>query len=312
MRKLLSIVALILAAFCAPAFAQVSTTPFPVPEYYASAFGTWSILGQSPNTYIFAGRSICNFNAQNTPFFAFNTNAPVYIQDSNTAESEVVTPSAIVNTAGSCGVTVATSNNHYSFSLRSGTGGLQEALNSVKASGGIPALVVLDRNWWTYANNVPGTSGAAIIAAAAGGYGVIVEDITTSPAAFYVWTGTAYSATAAFWQNTAPTLAAGSAAGSGPTVANKSGSTALSGTANVTTGSSTTTGTLFTETFPTNSGTVGSFQNAGTCTVNSSGANSFTAFTVATSFTGSHRVLTVTATGAPVAATAYSFSYNCQ
>lgn len=317
MRKVIASILLLLAgAFNAPlavsVFAQTSTTPFPVPIYYASAFGLWSLNGQAPNTYTFQGRSLCNSSGQNTPFFVFNTNATVWIADQTTANSEVVTPSAVVNTAGSCGVSVSPSNSHYTFQLKSGTGGLQEALNTVLSGGGTPALIALDRNWWTYANQVPGTSGATIIGAVKGGYGAILEDITTANPTFYVWTGTAYSSTAAYWQNTAPTLAAGAAAGSGPTVSNNATSTALSGVANVTSGTATTTGTLFTETFPSNSGTTGSFQNAGTCTVTSVGTNSFTAFTVATSFTSSHRLLTVTATGTPTVSTAYQFSYNCK
>jgi hypothetical protein len=308
-----TLVALILTAVCAVlGFAQVANQPFTAPEYYATSFQLWSINAQSPNTYIFQGRSLCSSNGQNVAFFDFATNAPVWIADANTAQSEVKTPSAIILTAGSCGVTIAPSNNHYNYQLRSGTAGLQETINAVKASGGIPATIIIDRNWWSLANNTPGTSGAAILAAAVGGPGAAIEDITTIPATYYVWTGTAYSSSAAYWQNTAPTITAGAAAGSSPTVSNAASSTALSGIANVTTGTATTTGSLFVETWPTNAGTVGSFQNAGTCTVASTGANSFTTFTSATSFTGSHRVLTITVTATPAVSTAYQFSYNCQ
>lgn len=315
MRKFtLAIAALILAAFSAAGFAQVANTPFSSPTYYATSFNLWSINSQNPNTYIFPGRTVCNSMGQNVPFFVFATTAPVYIADSNTANSEIATPSAVVNTAGSCGVTMAPSHTHNSFQLRSGTAGLQESINAVSASGGIPSLILLDRNWWSLSNNLPGTQGSTIIGAAAGGYGAILEDLTTAPATFYVWTGTAYSSTAAFWQNTAPTPAAGAAAGSGPTIANANGATALSGVVNLTTGTATTSGTLFTLTYPTNNSStgVGSFQNAGTCSVNSVGANSFTTFTVATSFTSSHRLVTVTVTATPTASTAYAFSYNCK
>jgi hypothetical protein len=314
--KLIVFFALILAAFgAALGSAQVATTPFTAPIFYASSFGLWSINSQAPNTFVFQGRTLCNGAGQNVNFFDFATNAPVWIADSNTANSEVKTPSAIVQTAGTCGVTIAPSNSHYSFQLKSGTAGLLEAINTVKASGGIPATVALDRNWWTQANQVPGTSGASIIAAATGGPGVILQDITTVPNAFYVWTGSAYAVTYPYWSNTAPTLAAGAAAGSSPTVSVKAGSTQLSGVVNVTTGTATTTGALFTLTFPQQN--AGGFGYAGTCTVSSVGTNAFTTFTEATSTTGSagttlQRVSTVTVTATPTVSTAYQFSYNCQ
>jgi len=309
------LVALILTAVGAVSgFAQTASTPYPAPTYYASSFSTWSINGQAPNTYIFQGRNICNSNGQNVPFFDFSTVGPVWIADSNTANSEVKTPSAVVLTAGTCGVTIAPSNNHYTFQLKSGTAGLQEAINAVKASGGVPALVVLDRNWWAYANQVPGTSGASIIAAAVGGPGVIIEDITTVQPTYYLWTGAAYASTYQYWANTAPSLAAGAAAGGSPTVSVQAGSTQMSGIVNVKSGTSATTGVLFTLTFPTIAN--GGFQSAGTCSISSTGANSFTTFTEATSTSGStsslYRISTVTVTTASASSTQYQFSYNCQ
>jgi len=316
-KQLLSITFLLLAAMgsVAPmADAQTASTPFTAPWYYASSFNLWSINQQSPNTYIFQGRTICNSQAQNINFFDFATNAPVLIADSNTAKSEVVTPSSIINTAGSCGVAIAPANNHFTYQLRSGTAGLQEALNVLKGQA-IPSLILLDRNWWAAANNMPGTNGVTILGAAVGDMTTVLEDITTSPALFYVWSGTAFTNTNAIQKNTAPTIAAGAGAGSGPTVSNTGSSTAIAGTASVLTGTATTTGTLFTETWPTVAN--GGPQYAGTCVVTSSGTNSYTTFTSAMSSSGSGttfaRILTVTvATTAPVVSTQYFFSYNCK
>jgi hypothetical protein len=306
MRKLVSTILLLLAGAAAPLIAQTSSTPFPVPIYYASAFGGWSLNGQSPNTFTFAGRSLCNGSAQNTTFFVFNTNAPVWIADQNTANSETVTPSAVVNTAGSCGVSVAPANQHYTFQLKSGTGGLQEAINTVQGAGAYPAVIALDRNWFAQANAVPGTNALSIITAAAGGAGAILEDITAAPTVNYVWSGTAYAK--ASWVNTAPTPAAGAGAGSSPTIALAGGSSALSGIVNLTTGTATTTGTLFTLTWVTNTLTY-----AGTCVVTSVGTNAYTTFTEATTAPGSLRLSTVTvATTAPTASTAYKFAYICK
>lgn len=311
-----TIAALILAAIGAVAgFAQTASTPFSSPQYYASSFNLWSVNGQSPNTYIFQGRSICNSNAQNVPFFVFSTTGPVLIADANSANSEVVTPSAIVNTAGSCGATVAPSNNHYTFQLKSGTAGLQEAINSLTQQGAYPTLIILDKNWWSNANQIPGTYATAILGAATGNYTEILQDITTAPATNYVWSGTAWTSTNATQKNTAPTLAAGGGAGSGPTVSNAHTATSITGIASVLTGSSTTTGTLFTETWPTVAN--GGPQYDGTCSVTSSGANSYTTFTSAMSDTGSgttfQRILTVTVNvTAPIAATQYFFTYRCK
>jgi len=317
MRKVLSISLLALAvlALCGTGFAQTANTPFTAPEYYASSFNLWSINGQSPNTYIFPGRNVCNSNAQNVPFFVFSTTAPVLIADNNTTNSEVVTPSAVVNTAGSCGATVAPTHSHYTFQMKSGTAGLQEAINSLTSQGAWPTLVDLDKNWWTVANQIPGTYATAILGAATGNMTVLLKDITTATPTFYVWSGTAYTATNANWKNTAPTLAAGAGAGSSPTVSNVNGATAIAGIASVLTGSATTTGTLFTETWPTVAN--GGPQYDGSCVVKSSGANSYTTFTTAMSDTGSgttfQRILTVTvATTAPVAATQYYFTYTCK
>lgn len=316
MRKFtLAIAALVLAAFSAAGFAQVASSPFSSPFYYATSFNLWGInsnVGNGPNVFTWYGSGTCRSAGQNLNFFVFSTTQPVLIADSNMANSEVVTPTAITNTTGTCGFAASPSHTHYTYQVRSGTAGLQESVNALKDQSAWPVLVLLDRNWWSVANQMPGTYATAIIGAATGDATVMLEDITTAVPTFYVWTGSAFSSTAANWQNTAPTIAAGAAAGTSPTVANTSASTALIGQANVTAGTATTTGTLFTEAWPSNSGTTGSFQYAGSCTVTSVGTNSFTAFTVATSFTSSHRVLTVTATSAPTASTAYSFAYNCK
>lgn len=316
MRKAFSlIVALTLAACAAVGSAQSATTPFTASQYYATSFQLWSLNQQSANTYTFQGRSICNSQGQNLNFFVFNTNAPVLIADQNSANSEVKTPSAIVNTNGSCGVTIAPANSHYTFQLKSGTGGLQEGINTLTGQGAWPTLLILDKNWWTIANQIPGTNAATILGAAVGNYSVLLEDITTAPATFYVWSGSAYTVTNNTLKNTAPTIAAGAGAGTVPTVSNLGTSTAITGTASVLTGTATTTGTLFTETWPAVS--AGGPQYAGTCTVASSGANAYTTFTSAMSSTGStttfQRILTVTvATTAPVASTQYYFTYSCK
>ena len=305
MRKaLFSIVALILAAICAaPVSAQTAVTPFTAPWYYATSFQLWSINQQSPNTYIFQGRSLCNSQGQNLNFFVFNTNAPVLIADSNSSNSEVVTPSAIVNTAGSCGATVAPSHNHYTFQMKSGTAGLQEGINALDGQGAWPALLLLDKNWWTIANQIPGTTAATILGAAKGDASVMVEDITTLGPTYYVWNGSAYAS--GTWVNTAPTAATGAAAGTA--TSKVATGTALSGTYSFTTGTATT-GTVFTETWANS----GQFQAApGSCTVTSTGATAPPTLTVTNTYS-SHGIMTVSVAAALASTTAYSFSWNCK
>ena len=318
MRKgLFTIVALILAAICAaPVPAQTANTPFTAPWYFASSFQLWSINGQSPNTYIFQGRNLCNSAGQNVNFFVFNaSNTPVLIADANTANSEVVTPSAVVNTAGSCGATVAPAHNHYNFQLRSGTAGLQEAINTLSGQGAFATQIVLDKNWWTIANQMPGTYATAILAAAKGDASVYLVDYTTADETIYVWSGTAYSSTNALWSNTAPTITKGAALGGGSSTATiKTGSTALSGTVTLVTNSgSTATGTMFTMTYPAVS--AGGPQYHMTCTMNS--VTYPTTYTQTWSDSGSSTtyvaVDTIAATTtAPVASQTYVFTYNCK
>jgi len=196
MRKFLflSILLLLTGAIVAPfSVAQTATTPYSSSEYYASSFALWSINSQSPNTYIFQGRSLCSSSGQSINFFVFNTNAPVWIADNNTANSEVVTPSAVTNSAGSCGVTVSPLNTHNTFALKSGTGGLQEAINQLSGSLLQPATIILDRNWYAYAAQVPGTTPLNIIAAATGNSNIVLKDITTSPTSYYYWNGSAFA-----------------------------------------------------------------------------------------------------------------------
>ena len=133
---------------------------------------------------------------------------PVAITDATPSLSEVVTPTSTTQGATTCGFAASPSNTHISFTLQSGTSGLQEAV----ASGwnNPPTFdVVLDKTWYqlqaalgTYLN---GSTAAAIIPKITGTTNVAIVDTTTTPWTFYTWNGTAYvpnsesgSGTAAF------------------------------------------------------------------------------------------------------------------
>jgi hypothetical protein len=302
---IVALIALVATGAAVPAMAQGNQT-FTQRWYFASDFGLWAVRGQQANTYQWSPGTVCNVSAvgSSTSFFAFSTNAPVLISDITgpTTNNEVVTPSSVTQTNAYCTIAVSPSHNHYSFQVQSGTGGLQEALNAISPTAVVPAVVWLDRNWYSLANAVPSTTPAAIITAAAGGVSAILVDNTTAPFTNYVWQGTAYAS--GTWVNTAPTAAVGAAAGSA--TSKVATGTALSGTYSFTTGTATT-GTVFTETWATSN----QFVYSPVCTVISTGATAPPTLTVTPTYAGGHALLTVTVAAALTSTTAYSFQWAC-
>lgn len=302
------------ALFAGVATAQINLPPASV---LARAYAGWGIQGQQANTYTFNGGA-CNFaphNDGNTPsFFVFSGSQngstvyfPVYINDANPALSEIVTPTSTVNGASVCGFSASTVNAHTSFSLLSGTAGLQEAV-ATQLQSAPPSSVLLDPYWYTLAFALPGSpTPESLIKSITGNTNVQIIDTTTSPWTYWRWSGSAYAAVSLSGGAAAPTAAAGAALGTSPTGPTFTGDGNTFSVA-TTAGSATTTGTLFTATWATS----GAFVYPPTCRVWSSGTNSFTAFTTAVTYPSStHALLTVTATSAPTAATAYAFKVVC-
>ena len=156
MRKILTAVAIFLASMT-PILAQGFVPAAAPPWVYADNYGRWAIQGQTPDSYSFSPASVCQINQlnfQNTSvFFAFGSQvalAPVLIADVNGANSEVVTPgSAATQTAVACSVNISPVNSHTTFSLQSGTGGLQEAINALGASTApYPTVIYLTPQWY--------------------------------------------------------------------------------------------------------------------------------------------------------------------
>lgn len=191
MKTLLAFLAILLC--CAQVQAQSNQT-FQQKSYWASDYGTWQVKGQSANNYQFSPASVCTVSPPNTTasFQPFATNAPVLILDALPSNTEVVTPTSIVSNASYCGIIAQPVHTHYSFSLLSATGGLQEALNQISSSIPYAAQVVLDRNWYESLRGIPGASAAAVIAAAKGNTAAYLVDNTTAPNTFYTWSGTQY------------------------------------------------------------------------------------------------------------------------
>lgn len=172
-----------------------SNQAFPQKVYYASDYGTWQVKGTTPNTYQFQPSSLCVFPQPSTGTFnAFNQNAPVYLQDSVVANSELLTPAFVLINETLCEVALTPAHNHYSFNLMSGTAGLQEVLNTISGLIPYPAQVILDRNWYTALTAIPGQTASAVIGSVKGNTAAILADVTQAPTQYYKWNGSAYAA----------------------------------------------------------------------------------------------------------------------
>lgn len=299
-----------------PVSAQQGIPPYSV---YAEQYNQWSINGQQANTYTFTGGPcwVTPLTSGLTPsFFAFGNVAnsvyfPVLIRDANPSNSEIVTPTALSSTQSSCGFSASPANTHITFTVSSGTAGLQEAVytNAVPGSTSITALsVLLDRNFYNLVSGLPGSQTVGgIIAALKGATNVQVVDTTTAPWTYYNWNGVHYYANGGSNPGTL-TLTAGS--GTGPTGATITGK-GTDAIVSYTTGTSTATGTSFSVTTP--AAAAGGFNHSPTCTLYSIGAN-VPSGTLSCAVTGSGPyVATVSvATTALTASTFYSFHVTLQ
>ena len=264
----------------------------------ASQFSNWRAAG-SVNLIAGANANItvspCQVVGGGINFNALAASTPIKIVDPNNPSiDEVLTPTSVSGCTG----TFTTSNAHPTpWYIISGTQGLQEAINN-GAQTGVMNVVQLDTTFFQFGGS------ASTIYAATGSPYLGISALPSLPNATWRWNGTHYISTYSLLGITAPTLAAGAAAGSSPTVANSPASNGNVWTASVTTGTATTTGPLFTETVatPPPSG------NAN-CTVQSIGTNTPPPFTVGISA----GVITVTTgTTAPTTATVYLFGGVCQ
>jgi hypothetical protein len=184
MRKIIASFVLLAATLTGVAVAQTHSV-----FTWASDFNKWSVVGQAPNTYTFTSPLMCQFpNPYTASTFGFNTNAALYIRDAVTANSEIVAVSTV--STSPCGfVPTSLAHNHYTFEVKSGTAGLQEALNSASKTSSYPADVIIDQTFYTNAVSI-GTTASALIAAATGGVGINIVDTTTTQWQFYSWNST--------------------------------------------------------------------------------------------------------------------------
>ena len=130
----------------------------------------------------------CQVSGGNKNFPAFTTGVPIKIVDANPALTEVVTPVAVFLSNNNCSVSMSPVNQHSSFYLTSGTGGLQEALNAGQVYG-TANTVILDQEW--YALIAP-RSFSTVIGSVQGNVLLGVVDVTTTPYTTYSWNGSQY------------------------------------------------------------------------------------------------------------------------
>lgn len=295
-----------------PAAADQGTPPYQV---WPQQYNGWSFNSQQANSFIFTANCWVSPTTDGvTPsFFAFGNPVtsvyfPVLIQDANPSNSEIVTPSTISVSQSACGFTASPSNQHISFTVKSGTAGLEEAVytNSQPSSTSPTAFnVMLDRTYYSLVAALPGSQTVGgIIAALKGATNVQIVDTTTSPWTIYNWNGAHYYANGG---SLPPTLALTAGAGTGPTGATITGS-GSSGTVSFTAGTSTATGTTFTLT--TVAAAAGGFNHSPTCTIAYIGANAAGAATCAVTGTGPYVDTISIATTALTASTFYSFAYT--
>lgn len=177
------------------------------PWVYADNYGRWAIQSQGANTYTFQRSTqnclVTQLDFKNkTTFYAFANTlalAPVLISDITQANSEVVTPgSYFTPTQSSCGANLSPANNHTTFTLQSGTGGLQEALNAVGATTApYVSVIYLTPEWYKLISNISGQNATLaasvqpqlVINAATCSTQVSVVDITTTPSTVYSCNG---------------------------------------------------------------------------------------------------------------------------
>jgi hypothetical protein len=328
MRRILASLAFLLASLT-PVFAQGFLPAGSPPWVFADNYGRWSFQNQAANVFSFTplnsinGCQVTQLNFANKPtFYAFSDAialAPIYIADVNSANSEVVTPgSYFTPTSTTCGVNLSPANSHTTFTLQSGTGGLQEALNAMKGGG----TILLSSQWYGLISGIANANAtltnqitpAGVITSAACGAGETVIDVTSNP-----WSVYGCNASGALILQTPapkPSIAAGAGAGSGPTIAILAGSNNSSGTFTLTTGTSpTASATVATITFSAPD-YGGGFPYAPTCTVTSvSATEPYTSGTVTTTAgsgtSGGTLVFTASATALTASVSGFKFTYSC-
>lgn len=188
MKRILALAGLF-ASVATAAFAQGSNGQI----LYAGDFGQWSLpQGTTPaNGAIQWNASICTVNPLGFQFTAPKVGRPLLILDGVPSLSEIVIPTTVIITASTCTVSATMAHTHYTYQVRSGTAGLQEALDySSGLSTG--SLVAVTTGW----SSGGGTSG--MLTGRTGSATVSFIDERNSCFVPYTWNGSTYAAGSSF------------------------------------------------------------------------------------------------------------------
>jgi hypothetical protein len=155
---------------------------------YAAQFGQWTMPTGQNGSYAWSGPGVCVVNSGGLSFQAFTVGTPVTIVDANPAHTETVTPSVVNSSGIGCSIqfSPAPSYTHYSYQIKSGTAGLQEAINWALRQPNFNGLVELTPQW----SQQGGTTG--MITSARGSSTVSIFDFRTAQQKAYTWNGSAY------------------------------------------------------------------------------------------------------------------------
>jgi len=166
---------------------------------YASNFAHWT-ASPTPSGTRWDNPGQCYATSGGIVFPMFSTTAPITIVDNGVpSNTETVTPSLASYNGGGCSVSLPATHAHSNYYLKSGTLGLQEALNWIGSGYGV---VVVTPDWVA----MGGTSG--MITAATAGTNTTILDQRNSTAIAYTGTTPASNATGSGKQvlATSPTL----------------------------------------------------------------------------------------------------------
>lgn len=176
-----------------PVYAQQAQQP---KWAWAEDYATYSYQGAN-NIFTFPLPCLATPNNGSQSFFPFGPAGapfPLLIADQTPSNSEIVHPSSTSQTGAGCGFQATAARQHTSFTVRSGTSGLQEAVTALSRAQA-PMVVFLDAIWYAAIKQLPGSpSASSLISALKGSAQVNLVDTTQWPWIFYNWNGTQYVA----------------------------------------------------------------------------------------------------------------------
>ena len=188
MKKILGLlIALTMLVTVVPGYAQGSNGGI----LYASDFAGWSLpqgTGPANGTIAWSDPSICRISSSGYNFVGPKVGRPLTIVDNGIpSHTETVLPSQVIVGPGGCSLTATMAYSHLSYSVKSGTAGLQEAIDY--QTGLTQGALVVATPEWTLAGGI-----TPMITGAYGTTAVSIEDARSPCLVAYLWSGSAYIA----------------------------------------------------------------------------------------------------------------------